>query len=125
MRKGTAITPIKSINNEITKDDLYFRTIRNLTRLNWLILYLFGSSPIVNKNFLEKDKKQYREIKDVYVIPDATSLRMSDVGYNVIGQQKLDISLNSLEDYLYSLSKYTKSINPKFDKIIKTTGVLN
>ena len=33
------------------KDELYFGALRNIQRMNWIILYLFGASPIMSRNF--------------------------------------------------------------------------
>ena len=38
-------------DSKMLRASVYFRTLRNLHRMNWLILYLFGASPIVTKNF--------------------------------------------------------------------------
>jgi len=104
----------KSSKVNISKSDIYFRTIRNLTRLNWFIIYLFGSSPALNKNFIENNGSGYKKINDIFFTEDATSLRMSDIGYYVVDQQKLEISLNTLKEYLNSLKRYTTLVNRKY-----------
>ena len=79
--------------------NIYFRTLRNLHRMNWLILYLFGASPIVTKNFLSNKNKGFKKLDNqTYYLPYATSMRMSDLGYQNINQSNLEISLNSLEE---------------------------
>ena len=112
----------RSKNNKISKSDIYFRMIRNLTRFNWLIIYLFGASPAINRNFLGENKSKYKKIKDMFVMEHSTSLRMSDIGYYVADQQQLDISTKNLNRYLESLKKYTTLPNPKFNKIEENTN---
>lgn len=111
----------KQNRHKFSKSDIYFRTIRNLNRFNWIIIYLFGSSPVINRNLLTANKTKYKRINDMYLMEHATSMRMSDIGYYVKEQEKLDVSLNNLEEHVESLRKYTTLVNPKFEKIQNTT----
>jgi len=100
----------------------YFRTLRNLHRMNWLILYFLGASPIVTKNFLTNNRNGFQKLdKHAYYLPFATSLRMSDLGYQNINQSKVEISLNSLEEYISDLKKATATKCDDFQKINKET----
>jgi len=101
---------------------IYFRALRNLHRMNWLILYFFGASPIVTKNFLSKQHKGFEKLdNDSYYLPFATSLRMSDLGYQNINQSKAAISINSLQEYMYDLKKATSTMCNDFQRIDKET----
>ena len=86
--------------------DAYMGMIRNLQRYGWLILYLFGSSPVVSKSFIDSRKSAYSDTLEKfdetsYYKPYATSLRMSEIGYVNPVQSMFHISFNSLDDYGY------------------------
>ena len=99
---------------------IYFRTLRNLHRMNWLILYLFGASPVAAKIFLDNKYPGLKKLdKHSYYLPYATSLRMSDLGYQNINQSDLSISLNSLQEYTFDLKQATEKKCEDFQKIDK------
>lgn len=99
----------------LTKNDIYIGGVRNILRLNWLLVYLFGSSPFVTKNFSVDDKKEFYQSSGVFLSKNATSLRMSDFGYSVPAQHKFKLSFNTLAEYIDSVSKYIDLKNPEFD----------
>ena len=100
--------------------NIYFRTLRNLHRMNWLVLYLFGASPVASKNFLKNKLEGSKKLDNYsYYLPFATSLRMSDLGYQNINQPKLEISLNTLQEYIYGLRQATETKCDDFQKIGK------
>jgi len=102
---------------------IYFRTLRNLHRMNWLILYLFGASPIIAKNFLNNKLEGFKKLdKYTYYLPFATSLRMSDLGYQNINQSKVSISLNSLQEYIFDLQQATVTKSDDFKTIDEATS---
>ncbi len=86
---------------------VYFCLIRNLHRYGWLLLYLFGASPVVNGQFLKCRggiPSGFIEISpNTFGMHYATSLRMSDIGYKNKTQASLHISFNCLEEYVTSL----------------------
>ncbi|MDK6792829.1 glutamate--cysteine ligase, partial [Escherichia coli] len=60
----------------------YIALIRNFRRYSWLLMYLFGASPALDKGFLRGRAHQLEELDgDTLYLPYATSLRMSDLGY--------------------------------------------
>ena len=98
------------MNEKDITSKIYFRTLRNIQRMNWLILYLFGASPIVSKNFVNTNSKdKFIKFKDYYYLPYATSLRMSDLGYQNFNQSNLNISLDSLDKYTDDLNIATST----------------
>ena len=108
----------KKVASQKLKATIYFRTLRNLHRMNWLILYFFGASPITTKNFLSNKHKGFQKLDShAYYLPFATSLRMSDLGYQNINQLKLKISLNSLQEYIFDLKQATATNCDDFQKI--------
>ncbi len=55
--------------------------------------------------------------KDTFFQPFGTSLRMSDLGYNNQSQAGIRISLNSLDEYINSLSRAICTPDPAFEQI--------
>ena len=109
------------LNLEHYTDDAYFGLIRNFQRLGWLILYLFGASPAICKNFFKSRPAlmaQFEEFDNGTLYhPYATSLRMSDIGYKSKNQANLKIDYNSLPGYVDSLSKAIETPYPDYEKI--------
>jgi glutamate--cysteine ligase len=84
----------------------YFHLLRNYRRHGWIVLYLFGVSPVVCNSFLRgRNVTLPRLSKDTSYEPYATSLRMSDLGYRNRNQAGLSVSVNSLEEYVRDLSR--------------------
>ncbi len=84
----------------------YFALIRNFRRHSWLLLYLFGASPAVDRSFLP-DGRVPEGLEahgdETLVSRHATSLRMSDLGYQNKVQEQLKICFNSLSNYVNTL----------------------
>jgi glutamate--cysteine ligase len=79
----------------------YLALIRNFTRHSWLLMYLFGASPAVSKNFLRGIAHPLAELDaDTLYLPWATSLRMSDLGYQNKAQSDLQLCYNDIETFL-------------------------
>lgn len=96
----------------------YLGLIRNFRRMGWLILYLFGSSPAVCRSFIGKRKHDLDEFDaETYYKPYATSLRMSDLGYSNKTQAGINISLNSLDEYIRDLSSAIDTPEPDYEAI--------
>jgi len=114
-------TCIKDLYPKYKTDELssiiYFRTLRNLKKMNWLILLLFGASPVISKNFLHKDSSEFKKFKGGYYLPYATSLRMSDLGYQNFNRSTLNASLNSLDEYTEALLYATGTESEEYKKI--------
>ncbi|MBW5801389.1 glutamate--cysteine ligase [Halomonas elongata] len=84
----------------------YFDLIRNFRRHSWLLLYLFGASPAVDRSFLPDGRVPeglQPHGEQTLVSPYATSLRMSDLGYQNKVQEQLKICFNSLSNYVNTL----------------------
>ena len=79
----------------------YMALIRNFTRYSWLLMYLFGASPAVSKSFLSSSSHNLHVLDDdTLYLPHATSLRMSDLGYNNKAQSELQLCYNDIETFL-------------------------
>ncbi len=93
----------------------YFDLLRNYRRHGWLVLYLFGVSPVVCKSFLHGREHHLQDIAPGTACePYATSLRMSDIGYSNRNQSGLTVSVNSLEEYVRDLSRATSTPHPPY-----------
>jgi len=92
----------------------YFNIIRNISRFGWLILYLFGASPILNKTFLSSTPNGSKIFKDNIYFPYATSLRMSHLGYQNDSQADIEVSINSIDEYIFDLLNLTSEKSNKF-----------
>jgi glutamate--cysteine ligase len=106
---------------EAFKDDAYFGLVRNFQRMGWLILYLFGASPAICKNFFNSRPAlmaQFEEFDNGTLYhPYATSLRMSDIGYKSKNQANLRIDYNSIDGYVSSLGAAISTPYPEYEKI--------
>ncbi|WP_310619783.1 glutamate--cysteine ligase [Flexibacterium corallicola] len=101
-----AIAPQGSTAREMqhVRSDGYLSLIRNVQRHGWLVLYLFGATPALDKSYLKNKSTGLKSLgDDTLYAPYATSLRMSDLGYTSVVQGKLDIHFNSMADYLDGL----------------------
>ncbi len=108
------------------RSEAYFGLIRNLQRVGWLILYLFGASPAVCKSFLDGKATDLPEL-DAHTCygPYATSLRMSNVGYTNRSEKKsgVNVCYNSLPSYIASLTQAVNTPWPPYEQIgVKVDG---
>lgn len=104
--------------------DRYFALLRNYRRYGWLILYLFGNSPMICKSFLQDRPHTLKELtRGTLYEPHATSLRMSDLGYRNKNQAGVEISVNSLQEYLRDLSHAIAIPSAEYERIgVKVAG---
>ena len=100
----------------------YLGLARNVFRFEWLISYLFGSSPALCKSFVGSETQDFSEFDaHTFYEPYATSLRMSDIGYKTDGQSQLTVSYNSLPAYVAALkSAVTAPHQPYVDLGLKS-----
>ena len=101
------------------QSDRYLALIRNFRRTNWLLMYLFGASPALDRRFL-RGRQHTLETFDADTLyrPYATSLRMSDLGYsNTTAQAALQADYDTLQGYLDALAKAVSQPYPPYEKI--------
>jgi glutamate--cysteine ligase len=104
-------------------DDRLFGLIRNFLRFGWLIPYLFGASPALCKTFLQGHPSELVELAPGTLHgPYATSLRMSDLGYQNHAQDKLGIGFNSLADYCSALESAIRTPDPYYTELGVRSG---
>lgn len=83
----------------------YFHIIRNFQRYVGMVVYLFGASPAVCPTFLKGRDHQLESLNNTSLYaPFGTSLRMSNLGYSNDAQSGLNISYNSLDEYVKTLT---------------------
>ena len=108
-----------------TKSEGYFALIRNYYRFGWLIPYFFGASPALCSSFVKGNESDlpFGKIGDTLYLPQATSLRLSDLGYTNSAQSALKIGFNSLEEYLDGLNQAIRTPSDEFASIgVKVDG---
>lgn len=102
------------------KSDQYFGLIRNFRRHAWLLMYLFGASPALDKSFLKEGEQAGLETLDTHGTlykPFACSLRMGDLGYHNNAQSSLNICFNTLDNFTHTLGEAVKTPYPDYQKI--------
>ena len=102
----------------------YFDLLRNYRRHGWLVLYLFGVSPVVCKSFLKGRDHALRDFTaGTAYEPFGTSLRMSDIGYRNRNQADLTVSVNSLDEYVRDLGHAITTPHPPYEALgVKVNG---
>lgn len=96
----------------------YLALIRNFMRYSWLLMYLFGASPAVSKSFLADTPHSLDELNaDTLYLPYATSLRMSDIGYQNKAQSELQLCYNDLDTFLARIYNAVTTPWPDYEAI--------
>lgn len=103
----------------------YLGLVRNFRRFGWLVLYLFGASPALCKTFAGDGVAGMPEFDSgTFYEPHGTSLRMSDLGYSNRTQAKINISLNSLAEYVADLNSAIATPQPAYEEVgVKVDGI--
>ena len=102
------------------KSGQYFSLIRNFRRHAWLLMYLFGASPALDKSFVSHQAKTELEQlgdSDTLYKPYACSLRMGDLGYHNNAQSSLNICFNTLENFTHTLGQAIKTPYAPYQEI--------
>lgn len=96
----------------------YFHLCRNFLRMGWIISYLFGASPSIDRTFLKK-VPSFLKKQDANTLlgPYATSIRMSQMGYFSQIQAQNAVSFNSLKEYTQSLNYMLKTTSTHFEEL--------
>ncbi len=104
--------------------DQYFALLRNYRRFGWLVLYLFGNSPAFCASFLAGREHSLQQLAPGTLYePHATSLRMSDLGYRNKNQSGVQISVNSLHEYVRDLTAAVSTPSAEYERLgVKVDG---
>ena len=100
------------------KNKAYLNLIRNFKRLFWFVLIEFGNSPVVDKSFVAGRANDLDILNESDLFkPYATSLRMSDIGYQSKAQKNLDFKYNDLDAFLSELKNAIVNPYSDFEKL--------
>jgi glutamate--cysteine ligase len=100
------------------QSERYIALIRNFHRYMWLLMYLFGASPALTSHFLRGKKHQLETLSaDTLYLPYATSLRMSDLGYQNDAQADLLPSYESMQAYMRGLVRAVRQPHPPYEAL--------
>jgi glutamate--cysteine ligase len=104
----------------------YMHMVRNIKRFVWIVTYLFGASPAMCKSFLQGRETEFGFEyfgKGSAYLPNATSLRMSDLGYTNSAQSALNIQYGSLTDYISKLREAIRTESQEYKELgVKKDG---
>ena len=110
-----------SLNDNPDQDFInnkYLGTIRNIKRNFWFLLERLGASPIAHESYLlNRTHSLSKHHESDLFLPYATSLRMSDVGYQSSIQNDLKISYNNLDEFINAMIKGIKTSVQDFQNI--------
>lgn len=114
----------QTASDQDKQSESYVALIRNFHRYSWLLMYLFGASPALSRNFLRGKAHQLETLsEDTLYLPYATSLRMSDLGYQNNTQDGLVPPYNTLLEYMRSLSLAVRKPHPPYEQLgVKRDG---
>lgn len=106
------------IDDKTFQSESYIALIRNFHRYSWLLMYLFGASPALSRHFLRGREHKLQTLSDdTLYLPYATSLRMSDLGYQNNAQAGLMPPYNDLDSYMRNLSRAVRQPYPAYESI--------
>ncbi len=111
------------------RDARYMGQIRNIQRLGWLIIYLFGTSPAICKSFLDGKPPSgtMRSFNHhTYYEPYGTSLRMGNIGYtnSKASETGINICYDSVDSYTRSLREAINRPSAQYEAMgVKVDGV--
>jgi glutamate--cysteine ligase len=92
--------------------------VRNYRRSAWLVTFLFGASPALCRSFRPNGHELLTELdRATWFAPYATSLRMSDLGYQNKTQGRLSIRANSLAEYMAGMRSAVTTEEPRYAAI--------
>ena len=96
----------------------YFDLLRNYRRYGWIVPWLFGASPALDASFLHGHGAAGLQARGAQTLvgPEATSLRMSEIGYRNRAESatSVDVSVNGLEPYLKDLQRLMRTPHAPF-----------
>ncbi|WP_039415629.1 glutamate--cysteine ligase [Pandoraea pulmonicola] len=96
----------------------YVALIRNFRRYSWLLMYLFGASPVLHAEFLRGREHGLESFDDGTLgLPYATSLRMSDLGYQNSAQSEVSPCYDCLPSYIDALTQAVSQPHPAYEAL--------
>ncbi|MDB4837570.1 glutamate--cysteine ligase [Marinomonas sp.] len=106
------------------QSESYFSLIRNFRRNSWMLSVFFGASPAIDESFLPTKPTTLDSLKEnTWVGSQATSLRMSDLGYQNDAQADLYVCYNEVSTYISTIKKALQTPYSAYQDIgIKVDG---
>lgn len=99
-------------------DNFYFNLLRNFRRYNWLLIYLFGATPVCDASFMQGKKHRLSSFAERTLgLEYATSLRMGPFGYTSEAQQDIIVNYNNLDEYIRSIEEARLRPYADYEKI--------
>ncbi|MGR9600628.1 glutamate--cysteine ligase [Pandoraea sputorum] len=96
----------------------YVALIRNFRRYSWLLMYLFGASPVLHAEFLRGRNHGLDSFDEGTLgLPYATSLRMSDLGYQNSAQSEVSPCYDCLPSYIDALTQAVSQPHPAYEAL--------
>ena len=110
--------------NSTFRSDQYLGLIRNFRRFGWLLCICLAHLRQCASRSVAGPTLDIPSLSaETWYAPFGTSLRMSDLGYSNQNQSRIDISLNSLDDYIRDLHGAMQTPEPDYEKIgVKVDG---
>jgi glutamate--cysteine ligase len=109
---------ISGSNAQQDIDKAYLGLIRNFKRLFWFVLCEFGHSSVIDKSFVDGRDNDLEPLNDYDLFKKgATSLRMSEIGYQSKAQKNLNIKYNDLDEFLDEVKSAITTPYPEFENL--------
>jgi len=100
------------------RTEKYLHLIRNFHRYSWLLIYLFGASPAACRCFVDSREHSLQEFDEhTLYLPQATCLRMGNLGYKSEAQKSLFVCYNELDAYVDCLDQAMHTPYPEYEAI--------
>ncbi|MEP3350430.1 MAG: glutamate--cysteine ligase [Marinomonas sp.] len=117
-------TDLTSAQKQAFQSESYFALIRNFRRSSWMLSLLFGASPAIDESFLASKPNHLGELnKNTWFGEKATSLRMSDLGYQNKAQADLYVCYNEVDTYIKTIKKALQTPYETYQNIgVKVDG---
>jgi len=95
-----------------------FAMMQNLSRVGWLVPYLFGASPAICQSFLAPGEASDLATLNVNTryAEYGTSLRMGNIGYRYRDDQPIDLSVrySHFDDYVDDILGHVSTVHPPY-----------
>ena len=108
LREAGFFGGVQSQSEQAFRSHGYMSLLRNLFRIEWVMIYLFGASPAVCKAFAGAATRLSLFDATTLFAPGGTSLRMGDIGYQNNQESEagiIEVSYNSLGEYIDGLKR--------------------
>ncbi len=95
----------KKLSYQLFKDDIYLKMIRNYLRYRWLIVYLYGATPVFHESYIKEAIETLSKLgEDAYSSDGAMSYRNGSFGYK--NDEVLCLDYSTVRAYLKSIDKF-------------------